>query len=61
MSPTATLNSERLSFGYLLRTREAVMHDRPAAAPLLELGEQAEQLGLRGDLGRRRTAGKTAP
>ena len=37
---------ERLSFGYLLPTRDAVMFGRPAARPLLTLGEQAEQLGF---------------
>jgi len=40
------LTADTLTFGYLLPTREAVMFDRPAAAPLLELGEQAEQLGF---------------
>ena len=37
---------ERLSFGYLLPTRDAVMFAKPAAGPLLALGEQAEQLGF---------------
>jgi alkanesulfonate monooxygenase SsuD/methylene tetrahydromethanopterin reductase-like flavin-dependent oxidoreductase (luciferase family) len=37
---------ERLSFGYLLPTRDAVMFGRPAARPLLSLGEQAEKLGF---------------
>ena len=46
MSSAETLDSARLSFGYLLPTREAIMFDRPAAAPLLELGERAEQLGF---------------
>jgi alkanesulfonate monooxygenase SsuD/methylene tetrahydromethanopterin reductase-like flavin-dependent oxidoreductase (luciferase family) len=40
------LTADRLTFGYLLPTREAVMFDRLAAAPLLELGERAEQLGF---------------
>jgi alkanesulfonate monooxygenase SsuD/methylene tetrahydromethanopterin reductase-like flavin-dependent oxidoreductase (luciferase family) len=40
------LSEERLSFGYLLPTREATMRAAPAAAPLLELGERAEQLGF---------------
>jgi alkanesulfonate monooxygenase SsuD/methylene tetrahydromethanopterin reductase-like flavin-dependent oxidoreductase (luciferase family) len=31
--------------GYLLPTREAIMEDRPAAAPLLTLAEKAEDLG----------------
>jgi alkanesulfonate monooxygenase SsuD/methylene tetrahydromethanopterin reductase-like flavin-dependent oxidoreductase (luciferase family) len=31
--------------GYLLPTREAVMHGRPETAPLLALAEQAEALG----------------
>jgi alkanesulfonate monooxygenase SsuD/methylene tetrahydromethanopterin reductase-like flavin-dependent oxidoreductase (luciferase family) len=46
MSSAVTLDPDRLSFGYLLPTREAVMFDRPAAAPLLALGERAEQLGF---------------
>ncbi len=32
--------------GYLLPTREAVMEGRPAAAPLLDLAEKAEDLGF---------------
>ena len=40
------LNAERLSFGYLLPTRDAVMFATPAAKPLLALGEQAEELGF---------------
>lgn len=32
--------------GYLLPTREAVMEGRPEAAPLLTLGEKAEDLGF---------------
>lgn len=40
------LDADHLSFGYLLPTREAVMFDRPTAAPLLALGERAEQLGF---------------
>lgn len=35
-----------LRLGYLLPTREAVMAGEPAAAPLLELAERAESLGL---------------
>jgi alkanesulfonate monooxygenase SsuD/methylene tetrahydromethanopterin reductase-like flavin-dependent oxidoreductase (luciferase family) len=46
MSSAGTLDADHLSFGYLLPTREAVMFDRPAAAPLLALGERAEQLGF---------------
>jgi alkanesulfonate monooxygenase SsuD/methylene tetrahydromethanopterin reductase-like flavin-dependent oxidoreductase (luciferase family) len=46
MSSAGTLDADHLSFGYLLPTREAVMFDRPATAPLLALGEQAEQLGF---------------
>ena len=37
---------ERLSFGYLLPTRDAVMFGAPAARPLLSLGQRAEQLGF---------------
>jgi alkanesulfonate monooxygenase SsuD/methylene tetrahydromethanopterin reductase-like flavin-dependent oxidoreductase (luciferase family) len=40
------LSTERLSFGYLLPTREATMRAAPATAPLLALGELAEQLGF---------------
>ena len=32
--------------GYLLPTRESVMEGRPAAAPLLDLAEEAEDLGF---------------
>jgi alkanesulfonate monooxygenase SsuD/methylene tetrahydromethanopterin reductase-like flavin-dependent oxidoreductase (luciferase family) len=46
MSSAGTLDADHLSFGYLLPTREAIMFDRPATAPLLALGEQAEQLGF---------------
>lgn len=35
-----------VKIGYLLPTRESVMEGRPAAAPLLELAEYAEGLGL---------------
>ncbi len=40
------LDPARLTFGYLLPTREAVLADRPQAAPLIALGEQAEALGF---------------
>lgn len=46
MSSAGTLDADRLSFGYVLPTREAIMSDRPATGPLLALGEQAEQLGF---------------
>jgi alkanesulfonate monooxygenase SsuD/methylene tetrahydromethanopterin reductase-like flavin-dependent oxidoreductase (luciferase family) len=46
MSSAATLDADCLSFGYLLPTREAIMFNRSATAPLLGLAEQAEQLGF---------------
>jgi alkanesulfonate monooxygenase SsuD/methylene tetrahydromethanopterin reductase-like flavin-dependent oxidoreductase (luciferase family) len=42
------LTAERLTFGYLLPTRDATMLARPQAAPLLALGERAEALGFEG-------------
>jgi alkanesulfonate monooxygenase SsuD/methylene tetrahydromethanopterin reductase-like flavin-dependent oxidoreductase (luciferase family) len=44
-SPTA-IDPAAVSVGYLLPTRDAVTLDRPAAKPLLALGEQAEALGF---------------
>jgi alkanesulfonate monooxygenase SsuD/methylene tetrahydromethanopterin reductase-like flavin-dependent oxidoreductase (luciferase family) len=41
-----TLDGDRLSFGYLLPTRDAITRGRPQAAPLLALGERAEALGF---------------
>jgi alkanesulfonate monooxygenase SsuD/methylene tetrahydromethanopterin reductase-like flavin-dependent oxidoreductase (luciferase family) len=41
-----TLDADRLSFGYLLPTRDAVTLDRPAGRPLIALGERAEALGF---------------
>jgi alkanesulfonate monooxygenase SsuD/methylene tetrahydromethanopterin reductase-like flavin-dependent oxidoreductase (luciferase family) len=41
-----TLDSDRLSFGYLLPTRDAIALGHPQAAPLLALGERAEALGF---------------
>ena len=35
-----------IRIGYLLPTRERVMAGQPQAAPLLELAEQAERLGV---------------
>jgi alkanesulfonate monooxygenase SsuD/methylene tetrahydromethanopterin reductase-like flavin-dependent oxidoreductase (luciferase family) len=46
MSSAQTLDADHLSFGYLLPTREAIMFDRPDTAPLLDLGQHAEQLGF---------------
>jgi alkanesulfonate monooxygenase SsuD/methylene tetrahydromethanopterin reductase-like flavin-dependent oxidoreductase (luciferase family) len=40
------VTAERLTCGYLLPTREAIVFGRPQAAPLLVLGERAEQLGF---------------
>ncbi len=40
------LDPARLTFGYLLPTREAVLAGRPQAAPLIALGEHAEALGF---------------
>jgi alkanesulfonate monooxygenase SsuD/methylene tetrahydromethanopterin reductase-like flavin-dependent oxidoreductase (luciferase family) len=40
------LDGERLTVGYLLPTRDAIMLGRPAAGPLIELGVRAEQLGF---------------
>jgi alkanesulfonate monooxygenase SsuD/methylene tetrahydromethanopterin reductase-like flavin-dependent oxidoreductase (luciferase family) len=40
------LDGDRLSFGYLLPTRDAVTLGRPAARPLIALGQRAEQLGF---------------
>ena len=40
------LDPDAISMGYLLPTREAVTLGRPAAKPLLELGERAEALGF---------------
>jgi alkanesulfonate monooxygenase SsuD/methylene tetrahydromethanopterin reductase-like flavin-dependent oxidoreductase (luciferase family) len=40
------LDGERLTVGYLLPTRDAVTAGRPAAVPLIELGERAETLGF---------------
>jgi alkanesulfonate monooxygenase SsuD/methylene tetrahydromethanopterin reductase-like flavin-dependent oxidoreductase (luciferase family) len=41
-----TFDPAAVSFGYLLPTREAVTLGRPAAGPLLDLGERAERLGF---------------
>ena len=41
-----TLDPDAVSIGYLLPTRDAVTLGRPAAGPLLELGQQAEALGF---------------
>jgi alkanesulfonate monooxygenase SsuD/methylene tetrahydromethanopterin reductase-like flavin-dependent oxidoreductase (luciferase family) len=41
-----TLDSDRVTIGYLLPTRDAVTLGRPAAQPLLELGARAEALGF---------------
>jgi len=40
------LDGHRLSFGYLLPTRDAITLGQPAARPLIALGQQAEQLGF---------------
>jgi alkanesulfonate monooxygenase SsuD/methylene tetrahydromethanopterin reductase-like flavin-dependent oxidoreductase (luciferase family) len=40
------LGGDRLTCGYVLPTREAIMSARPSPAPLLALGERAEQLGF---------------
>jgi alkanesulfonate monooxygenase SsuD/methylene tetrahydromethanopterin reductase-like flavin-dependent oxidoreductase (luciferase family) len=41
-----TLDSAAVSFGYLVPTRDAVALGRPAARPLLDLGQRAETLGF---------------
>lgn len=40
------MDGRRLSFGYLVPTRDAVALGRPQARPLLALGEQAERAGF---------------
>ncbi len=45
VSNVMTHDSDALSIGYLVPTREAVMFDRPEAAPLLDLAQTAESLG----------------
>jgi alkanesulfonate monooxygenase SsuD/methylene tetrahydromethanopterin reductase-like flavin-dependent oxidoreductase (luciferase family) len=40
------IDAEQLSVGYLVPTRDAVRLGRPAALPLIALGERAEELGF---------------
>jgi alkanesulfonate monooxygenase SsuD/methylene tetrahydromethanopterin reductase-like flavin-dependent oxidoreductase (luciferase family) len=45
-TPPAAIDPTTVSIGYLLPARDAVTLGRPAAKPLLALGEQAETLGF---------------
>jgi alkanesulfonate monooxygenase SsuD/methylene tetrahydromethanopterin reductase-like flavin-dependent oxidoreductase (luciferase family) len=40
------MQADALTFGYLIPTRDAIVHERPQVAPLLTLGERAEELGF---------------